>query len=75
MLTHKKKYNLKAENYVLVDFLRNQAWEAVSQLTLRAYSKEVKEEPWYIGVLQQKPGSWNIKRLLLIKENQTSQVS
>ena len=75
MLTHKKKHNLKAENYVLVDFLRNLAWEAVSQLTLRAYCEEVKEEPGYIGVLQQKPGSWNIKRLLLIKENQTSQVS
>ena len=29
----------------------------------------------YIGVLQQKPASRNIKRLLLIKENQTSQVN
>ena len=27
------------------------------------------------GLLQQKPGSQNIKRLLLIKENQTSQVN
>ena len=32
------------------------------------------EEPQSIGVLQQKPGSQNIKRLLLIKEKQTSQV-
>ena len=28
------------------------------------------EEPGYVGVLQQKPGSRNIKGLVLIKENQ-----
>ena len=57
MLTQEKKHNLKAENYVLVDFLRNQSWEAVSQLALRVYSEEVREEPGYIAVLQRKPGS------------------
>ena len=56
-IASRKKHNLRAENYVLVDFLRNQAWEAVSRLALRAYSEEVREEPGYIGVLQQKPGS------------------
>ena len=32
------------------------------------------EEPAYIEVLQQRAGNLNIKRLLLIKENHTSQV-
>ena len=32
------------------------------------------EKPGYIEVLQQRAGSLNIKRLLLIKENQLSQV-
>ena len=32
------------------------------------------EEPGYIEVLQQRAGSLNSKRLLLIKENQISQV-
>ena len=32
------------------------------------------EEPGYIEVLQQKTGSLNMKRLLLIKENQIAQV-
>ena len=31
-------------------------------------------EPGHIGVLQQRAGSLNVKRLLLTKENQTSQV-
>ena len=35
--------------------------------------QEAREELGYIGVLQQRPGSQNIERLLLIKENQTSQ--
>ena len=30
--------------------------------------------PGYGGILQQKPGSWNVKRLLFIKEKQISQV-
>ena len=50
--------------FYLADFLRTQAWD-----------EEVREEAGYIGVLQQRPGSQNIKRLLLIKENQTSQVN
>ena len=47
------------------DFLRTQAWEAASQTVLKNCSQEVWEEPEYTRVLQQKPGSWNIKRLLL----------
>ena len=44
-------------------------------MSLRDYSKEVREELGSIGVLQQKPGSWNIKLLMLIKGNQTIQVN
>ena len=47
----------------------------MSQPALRDCSEEVREESGYIGVLQQRPGSRNIKRLLLIKENQISQVN
>ena len=42
--------------------------------TLRDCSKEVRGELGSTEVLQQRAGSWNIKRLLLIKENQISQV-
>ena len=41
---------------------------------LRDCSEEIKEEPGYIGVLQQRPGSQNIKISLLVKENQVSQL-
>ena len=58
--------------YFLVDFLRIQTQEGVSQIALRDCSKEVREEAGYIEVffffLQQKPGSQNIKILLLIKK-------
>ena len=43
---------------------------------LRDCSKEVRGEPGYTEIfLQQRPGNWNIKGLLLIKESKTSQVS
>ena len=38
-------------------------------LSLEDCSEELREEPGYIGVLQQRPGSWNIRRQILIKEN------
>ena len=41
---------------------------------LRECSEEARGEPGYIGVFATRPGSRNIKRLLLIKENQISQV-
>ena len=44
-------------------------------MALRNQSKEVREEPGYIEILQRNPGRWNIEKLLLIKENQTSQVN
>ena len=44
-------------------------------MSLRDYSKKVREGLCSIGVLQQKPGSWNIKLLMLIKGNQITQVN
>ena len=44
------------------------------QYLKRTELKRSGEEPGYIEVLQQRAGSLNIKRLLLIKENQISQV-
>ena len=38
--------------FYLADFLRTQAWEAVSQVALRDCSKEVREKPGYTGVLR-----------------------
>lgn len=51
-----------------------QAWRVGSEKALRDHSKEVREDPGYVGVLQQKSGSKNTK-LPLIKENQTPQVN
>lgn len=45
-----------------------------SHVNLRTASRRRGEEPGYIEILQQKAGSLNIKRLLLFKENQITQV-
>ena len=58
----------------LADKTEDLSQDTASQIALSDCSKGVREEPGYIGVLQQRPGSSNFKRLLLIKENQTSQV-
>ena len=42
---------------------------------MRDWFKEVRGELGYIGAMQEKTGSQNIKRLMLIKENHISQVS
>ena len=42
---------------------------------MRDCSEDLGEEPGYVQVLQQKLDSQNIKRLMLIKGNQISQVS
>ena len=55
-------------------FLGFQAQETTSQTALRDCSKEEKGKAGYIGVFAAKPGSRNIKRLFLIKENQISLV-
>ena len=61
--------------FYLTGFLRTQAREAAFQVALRDCSQEAREESGYIGVLQQRPASWDIKRLLLMKENQLSQIN
>ena len=60
--------------FYLVDILRTQAQDAASQTAQRDCCEEVREQPGYVRVFQQRPGSGNIKILLLVKENQTSQV-
>ena len=55
--------------------MRLQAWEIASQVTLRELLwRRQEDEPGYIEVLQQRAGSLNIERLLLIRENQMTQV-
>ena len=51
-----------------VVILRTSAWGAASLISLRDYSKDVREEPGYRSFCNKKPGSQNIKRCLLIKE-------
>ena len=60
--------------FYLVDFLRTSSPGGSLSDSSEELLQKDKEEPGYIGILQQKPGSQNIKRLLLIKEKQTSQV-
>ena len=54
---------------------RTSVWDTDTQVTLRDYSKEVREEPRYTRVSAPNTGSQNIKILLLLKANQTSQVT
>ena len=55
--------------------MRLQAWKIAAQVTLRELLwRRQEDEPGYIEVLQQRVGSLNIERLLLIKENQMTQV-
>ena len=44
-------HNLKVENYVLFGaLLRPKVWDTASHIALRDCSKEVWEEPGYIGI-------------------------
>ena len=45
------------------------------RVALKGCSKEVREQSGFIGVLQQRPSSHNTKRLMIIKENQISQIN
>ena len=63
------------KNSLNLKFLGLQVGETVSQVNLKElFPRRWGEEPGYIEVLQQRAGSLNIERLLLIKENQISQV-
>ena len=48
--------------------------DSISSNPERTALRRQGDEPGYIKVLQQRAGSLNIERLLLIKENQISQV-
>ena len=71
-ITQPKRWELY---FIWRTFWGLQGQEAASQVVLRDCSEEVREKPGYIGVLQQRPGSRNMRRLLLTKENQKSQVN
>ena len=58
--------------FIWQEFLGLQAQEAVSQVTLR--EQLWGRQPAYIEVLQQRAGGLNVRGLLLVKENQISQV-
>ena len=66
----------EVESYVL--FSRHsedfKSWRQDCQMALRDFSKEAREESGYLGVFTTKRISQGIKRLLLIKENQTYHV-
>lgn len=70
-------HHLKVKNYVLLGGLsenlksRGQSFK----IALRDCSEKVREELGYIGVLQDRPYSRKVKRALLTKENQVSQVN
>ena len=74
--TNKQTHNLKVENYVLFGGF-------TEDLSLGRSLSDGSEEllqrgergPGFVGVLQQKPGSGNIRRELLIKEKQASQIN
>ena len=67
-----KHHNLKVESFIWWEILGIQAQETASQVTLRELLRG-KEVRLYIS-LSQRADSLNLKRLLLIKENQISQV-
>ena len=72
-----KKYSQpEVESYVyLVGIFRTSSLgDSISSKPERTAPRRWAEEPGCIEVLQQSAGSQNIKRLLLIKENQISQV-
>ena len=51
MSTEKNKHNIKDDNYVLLSgLIENTAQETASQIPLRDWSREVREELGYIGV-------------------------
>ena len=60
----------KVENYVLFSVISEDFKSRRLPLRelKRKCSDETKEEPGNIGVLKQRPGNWNTKRLLLIKK-------
>ena len=61
-------------SYLVGIFRTSSLGESISSNPERTAPRRQGEEPDYIKVLQQRAGSLNVKRLLLIKENQIYQV-
>ena len=59
----------------LMDFLRTSVQKAASQVGLRDCSQDSKKEPGCVGFCNKNQVVRNIKRLLLIKGNQTSELN
>ena len=78
VLTEKKKNKTPPKSwelhFILLTKLRTSAQDTASQVALRDSSEEAgwSQDIWMF--VQQRPGSWDLKSLLVIKENQTSQV-
>ena len=72
----KNNRNLKVESYVLVGgtFWDFKPGDSISSNPERTAPRRQGEELGCIKVLQERAGSLNIKQLVLIKENQISQV-
>ena len=75
MSTDKTTHNLKAEHNALFGD-KTEGLGPGHSLSLGSTdgSEEVRGEPGYVGVLQQRPCNHKIKRFLFVKENQTSLV-
>ena len=69
----KKKQNLKVENYVLFGGLFEDSNQEDSLSAPSNHHKEAREEPGAFATKNR--GSEHLKKILLIKENQTSQVN
>lgn len=82
--TEEKMHNLNITGYVLFKDLTEDymAREAVSQIALRNYSNEVREEPGYTGIFAEKNKKKNKKKTCsqtskddrLLRKNKTSEV-
>ena len=60
--------------FYLVDILRTSSLGHSTSDNAKKLFQRGRGKPEYIGSFATKPGSWNIKMLLLIKENQASHV-
>ena len=58
-----------------MDFVRTSVQKAASQVALRECSQDSREQPGCVGFCNKNQVVRNIKRLLLLKESQTSQLN
>lgn len=72
--TEEKMHNLNITGYVLFKDLTEDymAREAVSQIALRNYSNEVREEPGYTGIFAEKNKKKNKKKHVVKHQRMTA---